>query len=319
MMRWRSLKKSFMDKEQLKKTQPIVYKTLSNALKRGRLAHAYMFAGPKSANIQQAALLLIQSIFCPHCDEDGFACMECESCKRYAANESVDVQWIDKERIKKQDILDLQERFSATAKEKGGKRIYVLENFDQATPDSSNALLKFLEEPGEDLFGILLVENPNNTLTTIQSRCQLLQFRSGSYHYVKNKLEEITCEENADMLARSGYSYEKAKQLVEEETFEILRDGAKQYVENIRSLMAVYFMQRNVFVAKADITSKEWVRLWLLWVLYLVRQKEQTDLSFEQKNKVISILIETLDLLARPVDLLLCLDKMYASILKACE
>lgn len=318
-MRWRSYKKSFMDKEQFKKTQPIVYKTLSNALKRGHLAHAYMFAGPKSANVQEVALLLIQSVFCPHRDKDGFACMECESCKRYAANESVDVQWVDKERIKKQDILDLQERFSATAKEKGGKRIYVLENFDQATPDSSNALLKFLEEPGEDLFGILLVENPNNTLTTIQSRCQLLQFRAGSYRYVKNKLENITNEENADMLARSGYSYEKAKQLIEDETFEILRDSAEQYVKNIHSLRAVYFMQRNVFVAKSDITTKEWVRLWILWVLYLIRQKEQTELSFEQNNKIVSILIETLDLLVRPVDLLLCLDKMYASILKVCR
>ena len=82
-----------MDKATFKKNQPVVYRTLSRALKQARIAHAYMFAGPKSAETKEAALLFVQSLFCPHPDEDGFACMTCPSCRRYAARESIDVEW----------------------------------------------------------------------------------------------------------------------------------------------------------------------------------------------------------------------------------
>lgn len=107
----------------------------------------------------------------------------------------------------------------------------MLDRFDKATPDSSNALLKFLEEPGTSLFGILLVENAANTLTTIQSRCQLIQFRPGSIAYVKNALKDLTDEESADMLARAGYSFEEAAALVTDETYPLIREEAKVFLK----------------------------------------------------------------------------------------
>lgn len=305
-----------MDKATFKKNQPVVYRTLSRALKQARIAHAYMFAGPKSAETKETALLLVQSLFCPHPDEDGFACMTCPSCRRYAARESIDVEWVELDRIKKKDILALQQKFSVTAMEKGGKRVYVLDGFDKATPDASNALLKFLEEPGDDLFGILLVENPGNTLTTIQSRCQLIQFRPGAARYVKEGLLAITSEENAKMLASAGYSLEDAKTWLEQEAFETIHEGAREFLENIHSVVAVYHMQKEVFPAKGTNTTKEWVRLWLLWLLYYIKRADIAPLDFEQKIGVTAILIETLDVLNRPVDLALCLDKVYARVRK---
>ena len=62
-----------MNKEQLKKNQPIVYRTLSNALQKNRLAHAYLFSGPKGSPTKEVALLLAQSLACTHRDADGFA------------------------------------------------------------------------------------------------------------------------------------------------------------------------------------------------------------------------------------------------------
>ncbi len=306
-----------MDKAQLKKTQPVVYRTLSRALTSGRIAHAYMFAGPKSANTKNTALLFIQSLFCPHPDEDGFACQECDSCRRLAAHDAADVKWIEKERIKKNDIAWLQEQFSTTAVERNGKRVYVLDRFDKATPDSSNALLKFLEEPGTSLFGILLVENAANTLTTIQSRCQLIQFRPGSIAYVKNALKDLTDEESADMLARAGYSFEEAAALVTDETYPLICEEAKVFFENMHRITAVYRMQREVFPAKGEHTTKQWVNVWLIWLLYYIKHSGRSDVRFEQKVALAAIVTETLDLLVRPVDLALCLDKVYARIRKA--
>lgn len=97
-----------MNKEYLKKAQPIVYQTLSNALKNKRVANAYLFHGPKGSSKLETAILFAQSIVCEHTDFDGFACQECESCKRIENEESLDYMIVSNDRIKKKDIVDLQ-------------------------------------------------------------------------------------------------------------------------------------------------------------------------------------------------------------------
>lgn len=73
-----------MDKEEFRKNQPVAYRILSHALKSGSLSHAYMLSGPTGAPLKQTALLLAQSVFCPHPDEDGFACQNCLQCHQIA-------------------------------------------------------------------------------------------------------------------------------------------------------------------------------------------------------------------------------------------
>ena len=207
-----------MNKEELKAYQPVVYQTLSNALKRHRLAHAYLFEGDKSSPKKETALLFAQSLVCPHCDEDGFACQECEVCKRIENKESIDFQWIqggelkrqkhdfselnkkeeqkkDVNRIKKEDMKDLQKFFESTSLESENTRIYVLEGFDQATVDAQNTLLKFLEEPQEGIYGILLANEKSNVLPTIQSRAQWIHFRpSQKLHMIRELSSEYKKE-----------------------------------------------------------------------------------------------------------------------------
>ena len=148
-----------MNKEYLKKAQPIVYQTLSNALKNKRVANAYLFHGPKGSSKLETAILFAQSIVCEHTDNDGFACQECESCKRIENEESLDYMIVSNDRIKKKDIVDLQAFFESTSAGKQNARIYILDHYDKATPDASNSLLKFLEEPSEGIYGILM-KNP---------------------------------------------------------------------------------------------------------------------------------------------------------------
>ena len=153
-----------MNKEYLKKAQPIVYQTLSNALKNKKVANAYLFHGPKGSSKLETAILFAQSIVCEHTDFDGFACQECESCKRIENEESLDYMIVSNDRIKKKDIVDLQAFFESTSAGKQNARIYILDHYDKATPDASNSLLKFLEEPSEGIYGILIAHEKSNVL-----------------------------------------------------------------------------------------------------------------------------------------------------------
>ena len=172
-----------MNKEILRQEQPIVYHTLSNALKNKRLAHAYLFTGPKGSPKAETALLLAQSMMCQHPDADGFACGQCDQCKRVEQEESLDFFWKHAigtipeknttfthtkakktERLKKQDIVNLQAFFEATSAEKANARVYILEDYDQATQEASNSLLKFLEEPQPGIYGILIADDKNMIL-----------------------------------------------------------------------------------------------------------------------------------------------------------
>ena len=170
-----------MNKEYLKKAQPIVYQTLSNALKNKRVANAYLFHGPKGSSKLETAILFAQSIVCEHTDFDGFACQECESCKRIENEDSLDYMIVSNDRIKKKDIVDLQAFFESTSAGKQNARIYILDHYDKATPDASNSWLKFLEEPSEGIYGILIADEKSNVLPTIQSRCQAIHFKTAAH------------------------------------------------------------------------------------------------------------------------------------------
>lgn len=306
-----------MNKEYFKKNQPIVYQTLSNALKRNRLAHAYLFEGDKGSPKLDVAILFAQSLVCSNPDEDGFACQECDACKRLKNKESADFKWIgqDGEKIKKEDIVKLQEFFESTSIEEQDKRIYILEGFDYCTASASNSLLKFLEEPAQGIYGILTADEKSNILPTIQSRCQWIHFKPASKQDMINELENLCDKEVAKILTESGYTLDKAKELLEHEEFNVIKDAAYTYASKLDSMNEVFRLQSEVFVNKSNLMKKEWIRLWLECLLFNIRNNRDR-LSFEKQVEVQTILIESMDILRRPVDLGLFLDKIYYDIRK---
>lgn len=307
-----------MNKSEFKKNQPIVYRTLSNALKKQQLAHAYLLYGPKGSNKVDVAILLAQSIVCHHPDEDGFACQECEACKRIENQESIDFHMIGLDgKIKKKDIVDLQKALETTAAEAENKQTYILNGFDQATVESSNSLLKFLEEPMPGIVGILIADEKSKILPTIQSRCQGIAFRPASLEEMRNLYQEKVSFEEADMLARNGYLPKQVEELLaDQDIWDKVRNASWEYIQQWQSHMAIVEMQTHVFPAKGKNTTKQWVRIWMEWILYWIRMN-QTSLSFEQKIEIQNIMIESQDLLFRPVDLNLFLDRIYDRIRKA--
>ncbi len=190
-----------MVKDRLKKTQPIVFKALENACK-GRLAPAYLFYGPKGSPKYEAAIFLAQSIIC---EEDEMACENCLSCQRIENNEYADVLIIDGSEvaISKKDIDDLQIRFSKTAIEEGNStRIYIIRNIENATIPAQNSMLKFLEDPKDNVIAILTCDNTQRVLPTIISRCITIPFvEEASKIYYDKAIEEGIEEIDAYFLA----------------------------------------------------------------------------------------------------------------------
>ncbi len=177
--------------------QPIAYQTLAHALQENKLAHAYLFHGPKGIGKLDCALLLAESLLCEQRDENGFACEQCVSCSRIRSGNFADMHLLDGTHtsIKKDDVLKLQQAFHKTGLEHTGKRIYIVNGAENATPDALNSLLKFLEEPGADVTAILLAEHLDRLLPTIISRCQLIRFQPLSaerlFHIVKQELPQL--------------------------------------------------------------------------------------------------------------------------------
>lgn len=186
-----------MFKEILQIEQPIVFTTIAHALKDKKVAHAYLFHGPSGTPKKESAYLLAKSLICSHPDENGFACEICDECRRIDENNFSDMIVLDgtTTSIKKENILKLQHEFMKTGLEHTGKKIYVLNRAENATPDALNSLLKFLEEPGSDMIAILLVEQLDRLLPTIISRCQIVPFQPLTWEYCfqisKEKTEEL--------------------------------------------------------------------------------------------------------------------------------
>lgn len=186
----------FMVKEELKEKEAIVYSCLRNDLKNKKLAHSYLFCGDKNPLKKKTAILLAQSIIE---NDNDFACEECDTCKRIANNNHLDVLYIDgqDELIKKENVENLLREFSKTAAEADGKKVYIINNVNNSTTKVLNMILKFMEEPSNDnTYGIFISDDENHLLETVKSRCEMLKFTSIDFseirqEYLDNNFEEM--------------------------------------------------------------------------------------------------------------------------------
>ncbi len=161
-------------------------------LKSGRMAHAYLFAGPKGIGKSQTALFVAKLVNCEkriagHTLE---ACGQCSSCLRIVSRNHPDLYFIDcgqTESIKIAQVRELITRLQMRGFEAATK-ICIIKDIETMTSDSSNALLKTLEEPAKDTLLILTTSVPEENLKTVVSRCQLIKFYPLSMPLVRDHL-----------------------------------------------------------------------------------------------------------------------------------
>ncbi|UCH09641.1 MAG: DNA polymerase III subunit gamma/tau [Fidelibacterota bacterium] len=156
--------------------QAHVAQTLQNALDRGRIAHAYIFTGPRGVGKTTTARILAKALNCPN-SSDGRPCNDCQICQEITRGNNLDVLEIDGASNRGIDeIRELREavKYPPTA---GKYRIYIIDEVHMLTTQAFNALLKTLEEPPSHIMFILATTDPQKVPQTILSRTQRFDFR----------------------------------------------------------------------------------------------------------------------------------------------
>src|ERR687895_703341 len=170
--------------------EPVV-RTLQRAIETGRVAHAYLFSGPRGTGKTSTAKVLAMGLNCaegPTPEPDG----TCESCRAIINNSSLDVVEMDAASNRGIDeIRDLRDRVNL-APVAGRMKVYIIDEVHMLTPEAFNALLKMLEEPPEHVVFVLATTEKHKILPTIISRCQSFDFRRPGIETLATKLGEIS-------------------------------------------------------------------------------------------------------------------------------
>lgn len=161
-----------------KDKQDLAYNLLVSDLNNNCVTHAYLFDENDYSFSYEMVISFVKSLLCLN-KINNINCNECSVCKRIDNGDYPEFKIIvpDGMSIKKQQIIDLQLDFSRSAVE-GNKRIYIIRDCDKMRSEAANAILKFLEEPEDNIIAILMTNNINNVLPTIISRCKLIKLNS---------------------------------------------------------------------------------------------------------------------------------------------
>ena len=177
--------------------QQHVTETLQNAIRLDRLAHAYLFSGPRGVGKTTAARILAKAINCttPLENRDqGEPCRECESCITFEQSRSLSILEIDAASNNRvEDIRDLRDTILIPP-QGSKKKVYIIDEVHMLSNAAFNALLKTLEEPPPHALFIFATTEPNKVLPTILSRCQRFDFRRIAVPEIIKHLRVI-CEE----------------------------------------------------------------------------------------------------------------------------
>jgi DNA polymerase III subunit gamma/tau len=190
--------------------QPVIVQTLKNAIENNRLAHAYLFSGPRGTGKTSTARILAKAL---NCQEGPTVkpCGKCSNCEKIRNGHAADVIEIDAASNRGIDeIRELRERVRYAPLE-GRYKVYIIDEVHMLTQEAFNALLKTLEEPPSHTIFVLATTESQKVPLTIASRCQRLEFGRLKLEEIKGQLAKIAGKEKfeiedkaLDLVARSA-------------------------------------------------------------------------------------------------------------------
>lgn len=241
----------------LKTYQPVIYKTFLNSFQKDQLSHAYLLSASNGAPLLDVACFFAKSLLCE--DHSPLACNNCINCLRVDDRAYPDFYIFDgsKATIKKEDVDTIETAFEKSAIENKGIRVYVLHLIENMTTQAINSILKFLEEPGKQVYAFLTTNNENSILPTIISRCQVLRLHLVDKDVVvKDAMEFGVDKKDAELLS---YFYNNGELI-----YDVLNDQdnnsafftAKECFEELIQIMAENDFADAVYKNRSDIINK---------------------------------------------------------------
>ena len=157
--------------------QEHVITTLAREVSEDKVAHAYLFAGPRGTGKTTTARILAKALNCPNRSVEGEPCNRCPSCLAITEGSSLDVIELDAASHNKvEDIREIRVNVSTVASTGGASRVYILDEAHMLSKAAGNALLKTLEEPPDHVHFVLATTEPYKLADTIRSRSQRFDF-----------------------------------------------------------------------------------------------------------------------------------------------
>ena len=246
--------------------------TLRNAVKSGKLAHAYLFCGPRGVGKTTCARIFAKAINCLHPTPDGEACGECESCRAFAEQRSYNIFELDAASNNSvEHIKSLMEQ-TRIPPQVGKYKVFIIDEVHMLSQAAFNAFLKTLEEPPAHVIFILATTEKHKILPTILSRCQIYDF------------ERMTVENTVAHLKRVA---EKEGIAYEEEALALIAEKADGGMRDALSIFdqTASFCQGNITYQKViedlnELDADNYFRL--------------VDLAMENKVSDIMVLLNSI-------------------------
>lgn len=248
--------------EYLEKNQQIPYKIFKNTLLKRNFFHAYLLSGTNGTPLLDIAKFLAKSMLCKN--GTPFCCNSCNTCKRIDSNHYGDLEIIDgsKGSILKDEITDLVETFSLTSTEKEGSKIYIIHLIENMNIESTNALLKFLEEPPKNTYAILTTLNKFRILPTILSRCEIINFSLlNQKELIEESLKEKVPLDDAEILSFFYNDPLYIKEISNNDEYKESKDDLLLLLNKISNKDSIRFLTESLIIPK--LKKKEEIRYFL--------------------------------------------------------
>ena len=211
--------------------------TLKNAVTSGKLAHAYLFCGPRGVGKTTCARIFAKVINCTNPRPDGDACGECESCKAFAEQRSLNIFELDAASNNGVEHIKTLMEQTRVPPQVGKYKVFIIDEVHMLSAAAFNAFLKTLEEPPAHVVFILATTEKHKILPTILSRCQVYDFERMSVGNIISHLKNVAADQ--------GVTYEEeALSLIAEKADGGMRDALSIFDQ------CVSFCQGNITYKK---------------------------------------------------------------------